>query len=56
MILPEKLNLTDPEKKDLVAFMKALTDNSASKNIPSRLPTITGKHAKLDKRKLGGEY
>ena len=56
MILPEKLNLTDPEKKDLVAFMKALTDNSASKNIPSRLPTITGKYAKLDKRKLGGEY
>ncbi|MES2649896.1 MAG: cytochrome c peroxidase [Bacteroidota bacterium] len=56
MILPEKLNLTPLEKEDLVAFMKALTDTSCISNIPLRLPGVTGKHANLNKRKIGGVY
>ncbi|MDQ3278074.1 MAG: c-type cytochrome [Bacteroidota bacterium] len=56
MILPEELKLTEQEKKDVVAFIKTLTDTSASKNKPSRLPKLTGKYAALDKRTLGGIY
>ena len=54
-IIPIELKLTDIEKKELVAFMKALTDTSASKT-PKRLPEIKGKYANLNKRKIGGEY
>jgi cytochrome c peroxidase len=56
MILPEPLRLTEPEKKDLVAFMKSLTDTSSIKNVPARLPDLNGKYASLNKRKIGGEY
>jgi cytochrome c peroxidase len=56
MILPEKLNLTAQEKADLVAFMKALTDNSAGKNIPTRLPEVSGVYANWNKRVVGGVY
>lgn len=54
-ILPIELKLTDQEKKDLVAFMKCLTDVSAAKS-PKRLPEIKGKYANLNDRKIGGEY
>ncbi|HEX2536572.1 MAG TPA: hypothetical protein VHK69_22670, partial [Chitinophagaceae bacterium] len=56
MILPEKLNLTDTEKADLIAFMKSLTDTSSARNIPARLPRIEGRFAHLDKRIVGGTY
>ena len=55
-ILPDTLMLDDKEKKELVAFMKTLTDTTASKNIPDRLPELKGKHANLNRRKLGGVY
>ncbi len=54
-IIPIELKLTDIEKKELVAFMKALTDTSAAKS-PKRLPEIKGKYAGLNERKIGGEY
>jgi cytochrome c peroxidase len=54
-IIPIELKLTEPEKKDLVAFMKSLTDTSAAK-APSKLPVIKGKYAHLNERKIGGEY
>ena len=55
-IIPDSLALTEKEKNDLVAFMKALTDSTAMKNIPQKLPKLTGKYAALNNRKLGGEY
>jgi cytochrome c peroxidase len=54
-IIPLELKLTDPEKKALVAFIKALDDTSAS-HTPKRLPQIKGKYAKLNDRVIGGEY
>ena len=56
MILPEKLNLSNEEKVNLIAFMKALTDTSSAKNIPDRLPKIGNPFARLNKRKVGGTY
>lgn len=54
-IIPIELKLTDPEKKALVAFMKALDDTSSA-STPKRLPAIKGKYANLNNRKIGGEY
>jgi cytochrome c peroxidase len=56
MILPIKLNLTEKEKKDLVAFMKTLTDTSSARHMPQRLPVLSGKYASLNKRTVGGDY
>lgn len=56
MILSEKLNLTPVEKQELINFMESLTDTTCSGNVPKRLPKLTGKHAKLNERKLGGIY
>jgi cytochrome c peroxidase len=56
MILPEQLNLTAKEKASLIAFMKALTDNSAAVHVPKRLPEISGKYAELNVRDIGGIY
>lgn len=56
MILPDKLNLTVKEKAALIAFMKALTDNSAAMQVPNRLPEIGGKYAELNVRDIGGIY
>ncbi len=56
MILSEKLNLTPQEKADLVSFMGSLTDTSCATNVPKRLPVISGKHAKLNDRVIGGIY
>jgi cytochrome c peroxidase len=55
-ILPDTLGLNEKEKNQLVAFMKTLTDSTAMKNIPARLPVLSGKYAVLNKRNLGGEY
>ncbi|MCO4292851.1 hypothetical protein NF867_08265 [Solitalea sp. MAHUQ-68] len=36
----DKLNLTENEKKQLVAFMKTLTDTSVSSSMPKQLPKL----------------
>ena len=54
-IIPIELKLTDTEKKELIAFMRALTDTSAART-PKRLPELKGKHAGINKRIIGGEY
>jgi cytochrome c peroxidase len=54
-LIPLELKLTDPEKRALVSFIKALDDTSAA-STPKRLPKIKGKYANLDDRKIGGEY
>jgi cytochrome c peroxidase len=55
-ILPIELHLTDSEKKDLVAFLKTLTDTTAASTIPRRLPALRAAYAGLDKRTIGGDY
>jgi cytochrome c peroxidase len=55
-IIPDSLRLNEKEINDIVAFMKTLTDSTAMRNIPTRLPQLSGKYAVLNKRKLGGEY
>jgi cytochrome c peroxidase len=56
MILPQKLKLTEVEKKQIIAFIHTLTDTTAAQNVPTRLPKLEGKYASLNKRKLGGIY
>ena len=46
----------EKDKKDIVLFLKTLTDTSAVKNVPNRLPGLGEKYAALNKRKIGGEY
>ena len=55
-ILPIELKLTDEEKKDLVFFLKSLTDTSASAKIPDHLPRLSAPYAKLNTRSIGGDY
>ena len=55
-ILPVELHLTDTEKKDLVAFLKALTDTSAASIIPRRLPALSAAYTRLNPRTIGGDY
>ena len=54
-LIPIQLELTPVEKKNLVSFIHALNDTTASKS-PKRLPELKGKFAKINKRKIGGEY
>jgi cytochrome c peroxidase len=54
-ILPFELKLTPVEKKELVAFLKTLTDTSSAKK-PARLPEIKGNYSAINKRVIGGEY
>ena len=56
MILPEELKLTEKDKKDLIAFIRTLTDTTSAKNIPDRLPLLHGKYAALNNRQIGGVY
>jgi len=55
-ILPIELHLTAIEKKDLVAFLKTLTDTSAVSRVPRRLPAIISAYAELNSRTIGGDY
>ena len=55
-ILPIPLNLTDEEKKDVVAFLRSLTDTSGVKKAPGTLPGFKKPYSNLNKRKPGGEY
>lgn len=56
MVLPDSLDLNEQDKKDLVLFLKALTDTTAIKNVPRKLPELGEKYAALNNRKIGGEY
>ncbi len=49
----DRLNLTDAEEADIIAFLKSLTDVSAAGDRPARLPDLG--HA-AGARSLGGEY
>ncbi|MEO6001189.1 MAG: cytochrome c peroxidase [Chitinophagaceae bacterium] len=51
-----KLNLSESEKKELVSFLRALTDTSSANGVPGALPVLTGKYAFLNKRVIGGVY
>jgi cytochrome c peroxidase len=55
-ILPNKLQLTETEKKELVSFFNSLTDTTTAGKVPKRLPKMVGKYADLNSRKIGGEY
>jgi cytochrome c peroxidase len=51
---PDKLLLTKKEQAQIIAFLESLNDNSALANVPTTLPAFND--ARLDKRKIGGEY
>jgi cytochrome c peroxidase len=55
-ILPIELHLSPTEKKNLVAFLKTLTDTSAGSKTPRRLPAINAAYAELNRRTIGGDY
>jgi cytochrome c peroxidase len=55
-ILPDSLNLSAAEKKDLISFVHALTDTSGTSARPRRLPEIKGRHATLNDRIIGGKF
>jgi cytochrome c peroxidase len=55
-ILPVELKLTDTEKKELVSFLKTLTDTSASVKVPVQLPQFNPPYAILNARTIGGDY
>lgn len=50
----DSLSLNKQEIKDIVAFMKALTDTAGMTATPAKLPYF--KDAALNTRKIGGEY
>ena len=49
------LNLTEKEQKDLIAFMKTLSDNPFSNDIPEHLPKFEDR-PEWNARKIGGDY
>lgn len=55
-ILPDSLNLSAAEKKDLISFVHALTDTSSTSARPRHLPEIKGRHAALNARLVGGKF
>ncbi|TGE06040.1 cytochrome-c peroxidase [Hymenobacter fodinae] len=53
----DKLHLTAQEKRDLVAFLHALTDTTGlGHSEPRRLPQFPAELARLNARKAGGQY
>ncbi len=54
--LPEDaLELTSREQKDVIAFMKALTDTTGLTSAPTRLPQFESSEVSND-RAIGGAY
>lgn len=51
----DSLHLSNLEKQQLIAFMKALTDTSVDMTIPNRLPGFPAE-MNLNARQIGGEY
>lgn len=54
-LAPDQLNLSKKEIKQLVLFMKSLTDTTKLASKPKRLPLFPD-DTKLNQRKIGGEY
>ncbi|WP_210116053.1 cytochrome-c peroxidase [Hymenobacter wooponensis] len=53
----DKLHLTAQEKHDLVAFLRALTDTTGlGHSAPRTLPQFPSELARLNRRKVGGQY
>lgn len=52
----DKLNLTNAEKSDLLAFLRALTDTTNTQKAPQRLPKFPAGMAQLNNRVVGGKY
>lgn len=50
----DSLSLNKQEIKDIVAFMKSLTDTTGMTSVPARLPLFND--VVLNNRKVGGEY
>lgn len=50
----DKLNLSESEKSNIIAFLKTLTDTADISAKPERLPLLKG--VRFLKRKIGGEY
>jgi cytochrome c peroxidase len=55
-ILPIELKLSALEKKELIAFIGALTDSSAGAKRPRYLPNFDRPFAALNSRTVGGDY
>lgn len=51
---PDRLGLTDQEKKNIISFIHSLTDTTGLTSMPDHLPSFPD--PMLDSRKLGGEY
>jgi cytochrome c peroxidase len=51
----DSLGLSAPEKKALVAFMRALTDTAGMTYVPGKLPAFPD-HPEWDRRPIGGVY
>lgn len=51
---PDALNLNKQEMKQIISFIESLTDTTDLTRMPAVLPAVHD--AKLDKRKVGGEY
>ena len=49
------LNLTEPEKQDLIMFLEALTDTTGMTNVPEHLPAFPN-HPEWNQRQVGGGY
>ncbi len=54
-LLPDSLRLTDREKKQIILFLKSLTDTAFTGQIPTHLPFFEN-NAELNSRNIGGEY
>lgn len=50
----DKLGLTKTEQEQIIAFIETLNDTTAFSKVPTQLPAFND--ARLDKRKIGGEY
>lgn len=50
----DKLNLSKKEIKEVISFMKSLTDTSGTTSVPYKLPKFEDE--KINNRKIGGEY
>jgi cytochrome c peroxidase len=51
----EKLNLTEEEKRALVAFLHTLNDTTGTNEMPQHLPSFPDEMG-LNGRRVGGEY
>ncbi|MGE3801901.1 MAG: cytochrome c peroxidase [Candidatus Kapaibacterium sp.] len=51
----DRLNLTSEEKRDLIAFMRSLTDTVGTTTGPGQLPQFP-KTTEWNQRRVGGEY